>query len=182
MELVMTSMMEALRLEHANIAKLLDLLECELAEEALADFSLIKLVADYFGTYPDQYHHPKEDLLYHALLEAEPEIGASLDDLEAEHLELADRTGEFALAVERILNGDVTYGQWFNELVGSLIRYYRHHMAKEETSFFLEAERVLDPTVLQELESKVDDASDPIFDPYGSDRLARLRAHVGESN
>ena len=34
----MTTIMQALRLEHANIAKLLDLLEGQLAEGAEADF------------------------------------------------------------------------------------------------------------------------------------------------
>ena len=178
----MITMMEALRLEHANAAKLLDVLECQIADGAEADLNLIKLIADYFGAYPDQYHHPKEDLVYRALLEAEPEIGASLDDLEAEHVELAERTEELNIAVERILNGNVEGGQWFTKLVASFTGYYRQHMVKEETGFFLEAERLLSPTVFQELESKVEDPSDPIFDPHGGNRLANLRAYLADAN
>ena len=178
----MTTMMEALRLEHANIAKLLNLLESQLTRLGVADFDLVKSIADYLQTYPDQYHHPKEDLVYHALLEAEPETGASLDDLEAEHVELAERTEEFADAVERISDGQEEPGRWFNDLANSYIQYYRHHMAKEDASFFPEAERILEPAVFSELESKVTDASDPLFDRQVPERLESLRAQLANMN
>lgn len=175
-------MMEALRLEHANVARLLDVLERQIDDGVETDLNLIKLIADYFGAYPDLYHHPKEDLVYRALLKAEPELGASLDDLEAEHVDMAERTEELTLAVERILDGEATNEQWFRELVSSFIQYYRQHMAKEETSFFLEAERVLSPAAFRELESKVDNASDPLFDPHGGSRLANLRTYFMDLN
>lgn len=41
----MTTMMEALRLEHANIAKLLDLLETQLTRMGVTDFDLVKSIA-----------------------------------------------------------------------------------------------------------------------------------------
>ena len=174
----MTTIMEALRLEHANIAKLLDLLDGQLAEGVQTDFDLVKAIADYFLTYPDQYHHPKEDLVYRALLKAEPELGAALDDLEAEHLELADRTKEFAFAVERILNGNEAPGHWFDALSGSFVGYYRQHMAKEETDFFPEAERILNPEIFTELEAQVIGGEDPLFDRRTADRLAHLKSSV----
>jgi hemerythrin-like domain-containing protein len=177
--MVMTTMMEALRLEHANIKKLLDLLESHLTNIDVADFDLVKSIADYLQTYPDHYHHPKEDLVYRALLEAEPELGASLDDLESEHLELAEHTEEFALAVERILQGKVKPGRWFNELAASFVHNYRKHMSKEDADFFPEAERVLEPAIFGELEAKVTDPSDPLFDQHAADRLAKLRANLG---
>ena len=55
-------------------------------------------------------------------------------------------------------------------------------LAKEETSFFLEAERVLSPAAFRELESKVDNASDPLFDPHGGSRLANLRTYFMDLN
>ncbi len=176
----MTTIMQALRLEHANMARLLDMLEGQLAEGPDADFDLIRSVADYFLTYPDQFHHPKEDLVYHALLEAEPESGASLDDLESEHVELAERTKEFAFAVERVLSGEAEPGPWLAEVGGIFIGYYRQHMAKEDAGFFPEAERVLDPATFAELEAKVVNGADPLFDLRAADRLTRLRERVAD--
>ena len=174
----MTTIMEALRLEHANMARLLEVLERQLGAGEAADFELIKSIADYLTTYPDQFHHPKEDLVYRSLLEAEPDSGAALDDLEAEHVELAERTKEFAFAVARILRGREAPGRWFEELGRGFIAYYRQHMAKEETGFFLEAERVLGPETFGELESRVTDAADPLFDLRAAERLAQLRSSV----
>ena len=174
----MTTIMQSLRLEHANIARLLEVLEGEVDNGDEADFDLVKSIADYFLTYPDQYHHPKEDLVYRALLAAEPEVGAALDDLEAEHVELAERTKEFAFAVDRILSGSEAPGDWFDALARSFIRYYRQHMAKEDTGFFVEAERLLGPETFSELEAQVTDPADPLFDLRAADRLERLRSSV----
>lgn len=176
----MTTMMEALRLEHANIKRLLDLLAAQLTNMDATDFDLVKSITDYLRTYPDHYHHPKEDLVYRALLEAEPESGASLDDLEAEHVELAERTEEFAFAVERILHGKMEPGRWFDELATSYIHYYRQHMAKEDAGFFIEAERVLGPAIFGELEAQVTDPSDPLFDQRAASRLEILRAQLAD--
>ena len=51
-------------------------------------------------------------------------------------------------------------------------------MAKEDTSFFPEAERVLGPEVFGELESQVTDASDPLFDRQVPERLESLRTQL----
>jgi len=51
-------------------------------------------------------------------------------------------------------------------------------MAKEDTSFFPEAERVLEPAVFGELEAQVTDTSDPLFDRQVPERLESLRAQL----
>ena len=55
-----------LRQEHANMTMLLDILEQQIArlrQGEVADFKTVKGILDYFLTYPDLVHHPKEDLL-----------------------------------------------------------------------------------------------------------------------
>lgn len=174
----MTTIMQALRLEHANIARLLTLLEQQMHKGAEADLDLVKAITDYLLTYPDQYHHPKEDLVYRALLEVEPETGAALDDLEAEHIELAERTKDLSLSLERILSDREAPGPWFEEIANNFIGFYRQHMTKEESNFFSEAERVLSYDTFDELESQVTAAADPLFDERAADRLSRLRTSL----
>jgi hypothetical protein len=53
-------------------------------------------------------------------------------------------------------------------------------MSKEDTGFFPEAERVLEPAIFGELEAQITDPSDPLFDQKAADRLAKLRAHLGD--
>lgn len=173
----MTTIMEALRLEHANVAKLLNLLEAQLDKGTAADLELVHAIGDYLNTYPNQFHHPKEDLIYHALLAAEPEVGAPLDDLESEHVELSERAEELAFAINSIQSGETPWGEWFTDLAMRFIEFYRQHMAKEETSYFPEAERILDAETFAHLESQVV-ATDPLFSHHDDHRLAFLRHHV----
>ena len=55
---------DTLREEHRNIARLLRALEHQVAIFSNADapdYDVIVGVADYFLDYPDRCHHPKED-------------------------------------------------------------------------------------------------------------------------
>ena len=74
--------MEVLRQEHANMTLLLDLFECQVAalrQQEDADFVLIGGIVDYFLTYPDLMHHPKEDILFHRLRELDPAAAAKAE-------------------------------------------------------------------------------------------------------
>ena len=62
----MANIIERIRDEHANMAKLLDALERQVAVfdgGGKPDYEIVLSVLDYFLDYPDRCHHPKEDLL-----------------------------------------------------------------------------------------------------------------------
>ena len=62
----MAALMQALRKEHEDMAVLLDLMDRQIAqfqEGAPPGFNLVRGIIGYFLTYPDLYHHPKEDLI-----------------------------------------------------------------------------------------------------------------------
>ncbi len=74
--------------EHRNMAKLLDLLEAELAvyrEGGVADFDLLRDIMDYTTSWPERYHHPKENLIFAKLKDKGAEAEALAADLVAEH-------------------------------------------------------------------------------------------------
>ncbi len=62
----MIELIEALRQEHSDIARLLDAIDLQV-NGGSPDFGLLHEILEYLLTYPDQYHHPKEDLIYRAL-------------------------------------------------------------------------------------------------------------------
>ena len=71
----MAEVLDRLEQEHTNMAKPVDVLEHRLAvfaEAGTVDYDLILRIVDYFLDYPDQVHHPKEDLVYRKLRERAP--------------------------------------------------------------------------------------------------------------
>ena len=66
---------ERLSREHRNIEKLLAVLERELEVFDLGgrpDYEVIRAVISYFEAYPEEYHHPQEDLVFARLKQRDP--------------------------------------------------------------------------------------------------------------
>ena len=59
--------MKALRAEHRHIATVMQLFADQLKaieEGQLVDTHVVYEIMDYMVTWPDRYHHPREDLIY----------------------------------------------------------------------------------------------------------------------
>ncbi len=122
----MVAVPRVLRQEHADLARLLDMVEAQLGGDGALDCELLIGILDYFLTYPDQYHHPKEDLIYRTRCRHDARLGPVIDDLEAEHDELAIATWEFSEALERARRDDP--GAAVRCLARSFVETYRRHM------------------------------------------------------
>jgi hemerythrin-like domain-containing protein len=179
----MVAVLGVLRQEHADLARLLDMVEVQLGGDGAPDFALLTGILDYFLTYPDQYHHPKEDLIYRTLCRHDARLGPVIDDLKAEHEELAIATRELSEKLERTCpNGDAP-GIGVRRLARSFVETYRRHIDKEEHQFFPEALRTLTPEEWADIEAEITDPTDPLFRGKAPRRLstleARIRGHRG---
>ena len=99
---------EILRQEHRNIEKLLFVLERELGVFARGDrpdYEVVHAVIAYFQVYPDEYHHPLEDLVFDKLKLRDRTAVAHVGDLAADHRRGAERLRRVAQAVEGVLAG-----------------------------------------------------------------------------
>jgi len=91
-----------LRLEHSNIARLLDWIDDQiqtLEAGAAPDYTLLGQAIYYLQNYPDQCHHPKEDLVLEVLARRDPEGAAAVGDLSGEHEKLTSLINEVAATV-----------------------------------------------------------------------------------
>lgn len=174
----MVAMMEALRHEHADMTALLDIIDAEFAGEAPPDYALVKEIVEYCLTYPDQYHHPKEDLIYRALCRHEAAAEPAIGDLEAEHEALAEITREFAAALADAHRRRDDGAAWLADLARGFVDRYRRHIEKEENDFFPEALRCFTPEEWADLEAQVTDPTDPLFREKAARRLAALRGRA----
>ena len=163
------------------MARLLNILESEAEKDGVdVDFGLMKGVLDYCLVYPDKYHHPKEDLVYDALQRRDGEIAATVDDLRAEHEELATATEEMALALTEVVDHGKQPGAWLEALCRSFLDQYRSHMRKEEEVFFPEALALLDAADWEEIEGKITNPTDPLFNTKAAQRMTVLRDRLHE--
>lgn len=154
----MAELMHALRREHLDMAVLLDLMDRQIAQfqrGAAPDFDLVRGIIGYFLTYPDLYHHPKEDLIAERLRQRSPEQSATLDALMNGHQDLAYLTRRFATAaVEQMVRPGGEPREWFSGLARDFVDSNRRHMAIEEEHFFPLALQVLDDEDWAELETR----------------------------
>lgn len=158
----MAALIEALRLEHSEMRRLLDLVRQQADSAPEPDLDLLHEIAEYCLTYPEQYHHPKEDLIYRALCRHDPEAALAIEDIQAEHRELAVQTRELAETIEAARASGGRLGG-FRALLRSFVRSYRDHMRKEDQEFFPYAAAALTAEEWADLEAEVDDPTDSLL-------------------
>ena len=173
----MTNIIEQIRDEHRNMAKLLDALERQIAvfsEGGQPDYEVIVGAIDYFLDYPDRCHHPKEDLLARKVLEGADTAGP-LQKLEAQHGAPGISSDLFAQLVHRVLDEAELSRSDLTRAATEFIATQRHHMEMEEEHFLPLAATALSQEDLAALDSELMAEADPLMDPDAEARYAILR-------
>jgi hemerythrin-like domain-containing protein len=186
----MSRMIEVLLEEHRNIEKLLVVLQQELDafdHSESPDYEILQAVIDYFQDYPEGYHHPKEDILFEKLKLRDPGAAQGIGDVEDEHEMETMRLQRLSEAVDDILAGREYLRQNFRDVVRDFIEYQHRHMSKEELLLFPAAAKALKPEDWVEIDARMDDRKDPLFD--GTDQkfhalrqaILRWEHEIGET-
>jgi hemerythrin-like domain-containing protein len=138
------------------------------------DYHLLLEIVDYLKHYPDQYHHPREDLLFTRMLENDSKFSAQLERLQREHQALHRITNELFNELTRIADGRPVDRP---ELLRSIQRYidgYRQHMDYENRQVFPRARGKLSAAQLKKLSIKTRYIDDPLFGGEVQYRYRRL--------
>ena len=131
----MSQVIEALERDHANIARLLELLESEILAIGVGktpDYPLLQDIMCYMTQYPDRFHHPKEDLIFAQLLKREPGAKADVDALLQEHISIGLAGQNFDRMLRTSNIDSVKVRQGLGIAGAAYIRALREHMLKEE--------------------------------------------------
>ena len=162
----MAAIIDSLRKDHRNIARLLDMLEREIEMAAAAgnpDWSLLHGIATYFCDYPDRCHHPKEDAVFRRLQARFPVEAAPIGDLLREHQEVRLRVQRFRDHLQSIFLEDVLPREKLVGAARAFIDAERRHMKREEEIFFPLAERLLTDEDWQGIGWRLSSELDPLF-------------------
>jgi len=171
----MPKILDDLRQDHRNFARLWDLLGRELKtfrDGGQPDYGLVESILDYCLNYPDLCHHPKEDKVFEKLSDCDPATAKVIGDLKKEHEKLSSLTWRFSTAVSNVLEDDQLPREWFLDVANDFLGFSRNHMQMEEVLFFPAAQKCLKPEDWAELEDSLENVSDPLF---GEDKQEKYK-------
>jgi hemerythrin-like domain-containing protein len=158
--------LETLYSEHRYIASLLDTLEQQaerLTPGKIPDYNLLLEILDYLIHYPDQYHHPREDLLFAHMLERDSKFQAKLDRLLREHETLHHYNTELFKELTRIADGRPADQAELRSSIERFIAGYRQHIDYESKEIFPRAKGTLSAADVKKLEARTRYRDDPLF-------------------
>ena len=179
----MPKVLDELRQDHRNNARLWDLLDRELKlfkEGGLPDYDLVGNILEYCLNYPDLFHHPKEDLIYQRLKDRDPASGNIVGDLEQEHAKLTALTRRFSNALKNVLEDEQLPRDWFLDVANDFLNFSRNHMQMEEVLFFPAAHKHLTADDWAEVEAASKKVGDPLFGELINEKYQRLFDEIDE--
>jgi hemerythrin-like domain-containing protein len=155
-----------LQREHANIGRLLLLLESELARlhgGEDVDDALILDVFTYLTEYVDRFHHPREDLASQVLATRSPVMGELRPVLAAQHATLRQSGASLRDRLERALLDQPVARLEIARDGFVYSRELRRNMALEEAVVFSVATALLSAEDWADIDAKLAPAVDPLF-------------------
>jgi hemerythrin-like domain-containing protein len=167
--------------EHQNIRKLLLVLEHELEvfdRSGRPDYEILQSIIQYFQDYPESCHHPKEEMIFEKLKLRDPAAAKRFGDVEAEHGLEARRLRSFARAVDYILADQEFLRESFHLAVHDFIEHQRQHLQKEERLMFPAAVKALRSDDWAEIDARLDDRKDPLFNSIVEERFQNLQRTI----
>jgi hemerythrin-like domain-containing protein len=167
--------------EHANFAKLLNLLEGQLNlfHRGLApNYALMLDIMCYMTHYPDLLHHPREDHAFEIVKQRVPGYGRLVDELMAEHDVAVDSSAKLVADLDSIVNGTILPREAVEQPGRNYIAHFRHHMAREEAELFPKVAEVLTESDWLKIDALVKPSPDPVFNVNAVRQYENVRREI----
>lgn len=160
------TILSELHQDHINLNRLLEILTYKverLREGSHPDFSLMADVVAYVGSYADQYHHPREDVMYEYFRGRDAELDKNFDQCEAEHAKLKQLSHDLAESIDGILHDAVMPMDRFTDQLDEFVSTERQHLDFEERELFPGIRKLASDTDWQQLDEALPPPADPLF-------------------
>lgn len=162
----MHPLISELHQDHINLGRLLGLLQRQL--ELLRsgdspDYFLLIDVIDYIESYPDQIHHPREDVIFRVYLAAHEDAAEDVRRLLAEHQELVEESHRMRRLVEQVTQSTVSSRDALETQLAEFIAHQWDHLNLEEGRIFRVLSDALTAEEWRQIEADLPTAVDPIF-------------------
>jgi len=164
----MASAIDTIKTEHANMARVLTVLEETVAtlpaDAGPADLEHLHAMVYYIRVFPDRLHHPKEEKhLFAALRRRAPESAALLAELEHQHREGGVLLATLDAALKGMEAGGPAGLQRLRQETRDYLESQRRHMATEEREVLPLARERLTAADWADVDHAFAAHSDPLF-------------------
>ena len=160
-------MIRDLRVDHHNILRVLRLLKRSLdnmnGKTDSKEFERARECIKYLCEYPDNVHHPREDLMFEMLLNREPSVEDRVGNLHREHVDLYTRSKQLHSAMETAEKGLSVALKVLQQQASGYSDMQISHMRHEELSVFPLIEQKLTLNDWKAIIAKAPSDKDPVF-------------------
>ena len=133
--------------------------------KAVPDFRLFSAMMYYIDSFPERFHHPKEETYLFRLLRLRfPAAREVLDRLHAEHQTGELKIRELEVALRRYEHGGPDHFPEFMATVESYAAFHWDHMRVEEDQVLPLAREHLTPADWDEIDDAFSGNADPLLD------------------
>lgn len=178
----MRESLHIIKSEHRNLFRVVNVFDIVLRgldEGRKPDFPLLDAIIHYIESFPDRYHHPKEDdYLFKALRAREPASHAILDELEEEHKLCAERIDGVRQALIHFQYHYPEGRDVFETAARDYIRFQVRHLQKEEGVVLPMAQRSLTTEDWDPIDQAFLDNKDPLFGDDARDEARALYSKI----
>jgi hemerythrin-like domain-containing protein len=151
--------------EHVNFARLLDVLEeqvAEIREGESPDFDRMLEIISYLRDFGDRVHHRREDAVFASLVVRDPTLQLPINRLLQEHRAIAIAGEELVTRLNEVIAGDLILRATVEAAAALYLVYYRHHLATEEREILPRAAHLLTREDWDTVARAVPSDSDPL--------------------
>ncbi len=162
---MVSRILEELRAEHRTMRKLLEMLQRQIelvADDRQPNGDLLLEITEYFRSFPDLFHHPKEELILRRAADRNPDAQNALAALEKAHEVSNKELGRFSRAVVRLLIEPHDAEDRFLSAALAFIESERRQLAWEDQQLFRLAEESLNDNDWSQIEVSLTGLADPV--------------------
>lgn len=173
---------QIIRDEHLAISAVLYSLRYlvkDMRKGAAPNFPLLRAILDYIVSYPDRWHHPKEDkYLFAAVKRRTRDADGLIGRLEREHEMGYPMMEELKKQLIAFQGGDAEAGQRFFDTAERYAELEWAHLRTEEEVFMPIAERVLSADDWTEIAAAFRENDNPLFGIKPKDEAETLYQRI----
>jgi branched-chain amino acid transport system ATP-binding protein len=143
------------------------------------DFRVLDAMVYYIDTFPERFHHPKEDRYLFRILRLRcAEAAPLLDRLETEHRAGNEKVRSLEQALARYHAGGSPEFSNFRAAVEAYAQFHWDHMRAEENDVLPLAQKHLTTEDWREIDAAFEGHADPLFGVEAGDRYASLFSRI----
>jgi hemerythrin-like domain-containing protein len=179
MERAMAEPLAVWHAEHVNFARLLDLLETQVAvfqRGERPNYDLMGNIVYYLRSFADRFHHPREDAAFARLVERDPGTQLIINRVLQEHRVISAAGDEFFSRLNEVSADVMTPRATVEAAAATYLMYYRHHIAAEERDIMPRAAQLLTQKDWAAVTAAV--PPDPLFGDVVEGRFQELRSQI----